>query len=51
MIILTKIQKLPKESYEKNTVGDFMARGVNDIETIKMACGFGIVVAYDGVVF
>ena len=45
-----KIQKLPKESYEKNTVGDFMARGVNDIETIKMACGFGIVVAYDGVV-
>ena len=45
-----KIQKLPKESYEKNAVGDFMARGVNDIETIKMACGFGIVVAYDGVV-
>ncbi len=45
-----KIQKLPKESYEKNTVGDFMARGVNDIETIKMACGFGIVVAYDGIV-
>ena len=45
-----KIQKLPKESYEKNTAGDFMARGVNDIETIKMACGFGIVVAYDGVV-
>ena len=46
----SKIQKLPKESYEKNTVGDFMARGVNDIETIKMACGFGIVVAYDGIV-
>ncbi len=46
----SKIQKLPKESYEKNTIGDFMARGVNDIETIKMACGFGIVVAYDGIV-
>ena len=26
-----------------------MARGVNDIEQIKMACGFGIVVAYDGI--
>ena len=45
-----KVQKLPQDSYQKNTVGDFMARGVNDIETIKMACGFGVVVAYDGIV-
>ena len=45
-----KVQKLSQDSYQKNTVGDFMARGVNDIETIKMACGFGVVVAYDGIV-
>jgi ABC-type multidrug transport system, ATPase and permease components len=35
--------------FNNNKAGDLMARGVNDIEQIKMACGFGIVVAYDGI--
>lgn len=44
-----KIQSLPMNFFNKNKAGDLMARGVNDIEQIKMACGFGIVVAYDGI--
>ena len=45
-----KLQSLPMKFFNNYNAGDLMARGVNDIETIKMACGFGIVVAYDGVV-
>ena len=44
-----KLQSLPMSFFNKNNAGDLMARGVNDIEQIKMACGFGIVVAYDGI--
>ena len=44
-----KLQSLPMSFFNKNKAGDLMARGVNDIEQIKMACGFGIVVAYDGI--
>ena len=44
-----KLQNLPMRFFSKNKAGDLMARGVNDIEQIKMACGFGIVVAYDGI--
>ena len=44
-----KLQILPMSFFNKNNAGDLMARGVNDIEQIKMACGFGIVVAYDGI--
>tara|TARA_Y100001970_G_scaffold152806_1_gene187145 strand:- start:18025 stop:19764 length:1740 start_codon:yes stop_codon:yes gene_type:complete len=44
-----KLQNLPMDFFNNNKAGDLMARGVNDIEQIKMACGFGIVVAYDGI--
>ncbi|MDG2006713.1 MAG: ABC transporter ATP-binding protein [Thermodesulfobacteriota bacteirum] len=44
-----KLQSLPMSFFNKHNAGDLMARGVNDIEQIKMACGFGIVVAYDGI--
>ena len=44
-----RLQKLPMIFFNKNNAGDLMARGVNDIESIQMACGFGIVVAYDGI--
>ena len=44
-----KLQSLPMNFFNNNKAGDLMARGVNDIEQIKMACGFGIVVAYDGI--
>jgi len=45
-----RLQRLPMKFFNNYNAGDLMARGVNDIETIKMACGFGIVVAYDGIV-
>ena len=45
-----RVQNLTGASFQNHSPGDLMARGVNDIETIKMACGFGIVVAYDGIV-
>jgi len=44
-----KLQNLPMSFFNSHKAGDIMARGVNDIEQIKMACGFGIVVAYDGI--
>ena len=46
----SRVQNLTGASFQNHSPGDLMARGVNDIETIKMACGFGIVVAYDGIV-
>ena len=44
-----KLQRLPMGFFNTHNAGDLMARGVNDIETIKMACGFGVVLVYDGV--
>ena len=44
-----KLQRLPMRFFNTHNAGDLMARGVNDIETIKMACGFGVVLVYDGV--
>ncbi len=44
-----RLQRLPMRFFNTHNAGDLMARGVNDIETIKMACGFGVVLVYDGV--
>ena len=45
-----KLQNLPMAFFNDSDGGDLMTRGVNDIENIKMACGFGIVLVYDGIV-
>ena len=45
-----KLQNLPMLFFNDSDGGDLMTRGVNDIENIKMACGFGIVLVYDGIV-
>ena len=45
----THLQRLPFDFYGERKVGDLMALTVNDIEAIRMACGIGVVVAYDGI--
>ncbi|MCI0454166.1 MAG: ABC transporter ATP-binding protein/permease, partial [Candidatus Dadabacteria bacterium] len=43
------LQGLSFDFYGGRKVGDLMALTVNDIEAIRMACGIGVVVAYDGI--
>jgi ATP-binding cassette subfamily B multidrug efflux pump len=43
------IQSLHFDFFSKRKVGDLMAHTVNDIETLKFACGLGVLIAYDGV--
>ncbi len=42
------LQKLDIGQISSRKVGDLMAHTVNDIETLKFACGLGVLVAYDG---
>ncbi len=42
------LQRLPISQVISRKVGDLMAHAVNDIETLKFACGLGVLVAYDG---
>jgi ATP-binding cassette subfamily B protein len=43
------IQGLPFDFFSRVKTGDLMAHTVNDIETIRMACGLGVIIAYDGI--
>jgi len=43
------LQGLHFDFFSKRKTGDLMARTVNDIETIRMACGLGVLIAYDGI--
>ncbi|HWP92462.1 MAG TPA: ABC transporter ATP-binding protein [Thermodesulfobacteriota bacterium] len=43
------LQRLSFDFFSRRKTGDLMAHTVNDIETIRMACGLGIIIAYDGV--
>jgi ATP-binding cassette subfamily B multidrug efflux pump len=42
------LQSLKFDFFSKRKTGDLMAHTVNDIEAIKMACGLGVLIAYDG---
>lgn len=42
-----KIQKIPVRKYQSYRTGDIMSRATNDIESIRMALGPGILVALD----
>ncbi|MGQ0792777.1 MAG: ABC transporter ATP-binding protein [Deltaproteobacteria bacterium] len=42
------LQTLPFNFFSERKTGDLMAHTVNDIEAIKMACGIGVIIAYDG---
>lgn len=43
------LQTLSFDFFSKRKTGDLMALAVNDIETVRMACGMGVIIAYDGV--
>ncbi|MGH7889255.1 MAG: ABC transporter ATP-binding protein, partial [Thermodesulfobacteriota bacterium] len=43
------LQGLSFAFFNKTKTGDLMAHTVNDIETIRMACGLGVLIAYDGI--
>lgn len=43
------LQSLHFDFFSQKKVGDLMAHTVNDIETLKFACGLGVLIAYDGV--
>ncbi len=43
------LQSLHFDFFSQRKVGDLMAHTVNDIETLKFACGLGVLIAYDGV--
>lgn len=43
------LQSLHFDFFSRRKVGDLMAHTVNDIETLKFACGLGILIAYDGI--
>lgn len=43
------LQSLHFDFFSQRKVGDLMAHTVNDIETLKFACGLGILIAYDGI--
>ena len=42
------LQSLHFDFFSRRKVGDLMAHTVNDIETLKFACGLGVLIAYDG---
>ena len=44
------IQTLPDDWFQKTQTGDLMARMVNDLNAVRMACGLGLVAAMDGFV-
>ena len=43
------LQSLDFDFFNRKKIGDLMAHTVNDIETIRMACGLGMIIAYDGI--
>jgi len=43
------LQGLSFDFFSKAKTGDLMAHTVNDIEAIRMACGLGVIIAYDGI--
>jgi ATP-binding cassette subfamily B protein len=43
------LQRLSFDFFSGRKTGDLMAHTVNDIEAIRMACGLGVLIAYDGI--
>lgn len=41
--------KLPREYYNRHKTGDLMAHATNDIQTIRQAFGFGIIMSVDAI--
>ncbi|MCL2758810.1 MAG: ABC transporter ATP-binding protein/permease [Treponema sp.] len=41
------LQKLSWDFYQKNKIGDLMARSINDLHAVRMSIGMGIVALFD----
>jgi ATP-binding cassette subfamily B protein len=41
------LQKLSWDFYQKNKIGDLMARSINDLNAVRMALGMGLVALFD----
>lgn len=48
--LLDHILRMDQPFFERWTIGDLMAHGSNDLGTIQMACGMGLVAAVDALV-
>ena len=45
--IFDHLQKMSWDFYQKNKIGDLMARSINDLHAIRMAIGMGLVAFFD----
>ena len=45
--IFCHLQKLSWDFYQKNKIGDLMARSINDLHAVRMSIGMGIVALFD----
>jgi ATP-binding cassette, subfamily B, multidrug efflux pump len=41
------LQKLSWDFYQKNKIGDLMARSINDLQAVRMSIGMGVVALFD----
>jgi ATP-binding cassette subfamily B protein len=48
--LYSHLQRLPASYFAVNKTGDLMAHAINDLNAVRMACGFGVVAATDAVV-
>ncbi|MCL2230996.1 MAG: ABC transporter ATP-binding protein/permease [Treponema sp.] len=45
--LFAHLQKLSWDFYQKNKIGDLMARSINDLHAVRMSIGMGIVALFD----
>jgi len=45
--LFDRLQKLSWDFYQKNKIGDLMARSINDLQAVRMALGMGLVALFD----
>lgn len=48
--LYSHLQRLSARYYSTHTTGDLMAHAINDLNAVRMACGFGIVAMTDAIV-
>jgi len=45
--LYSHLQKLSWDFYQKNKIGDLMARSINDLHAVRMSIGMGVVALFD----
>jgi ATP-binding cassette subfamily B protein len=46
-VLFSHLQKLSWDFYQKNKIGDLMARSINDLHAVRMSIGMGVVALFD----